>query len=138
MADYLIGVDIGTAGTKSGLFNTEGVLLAQAYEESSLYYPKPGWVEQETEDFYNSAVKTIRRVIEKSNIRPGKVAAITVDGQMSGIGMIDKNWNPVARNICGSSIVLGTQSGSWYTFGSGDGGTNGFHNWCHHYQRKNT
>ena len=73
MTDYLIGVDIGTAGTKSGLFDTEGVLLAQAYEESSLYYPKPGWVEQEPEAFYNSAVKTIRRVMEKADIRPEEV-----------------------------------------------------------------
>lgn len=97
MTDYLIGVDIGTAGTKAGLFDTEGVLLAQAYEESSLYYPKPGWVEQELEDFYSSAVKTIRRVMEKSGIRPNEIAAIAVDGQMSGIGMIDKNWNPLAR-----------------------------------------
>ena len=97
MEDYLIGVDIGTAGTKAGLFNKDGVLLASAYEESTLFYPKPGWVEQEPEDFYNSAVKTIRQVIEKTGIKPNEVAAIAVDGQMSGIGMIDKDWNPVAR-----------------------------------------
>jgi len=97
MGDYLIGVDIGTAGTKTGLFSKDGVFLASAYEESTLFYPKPGWVEQEPEGFYHSAVKTIRRVIEKSGIRPNEVAAIAVDGQMSGIGMIDKNWNPVAR-----------------------------------------
>jgi xylulokinase len=97
MGEYLIGVDIGTTGTKSGLFDTEGVLLAQAYEESLLYYPKPGWVEQELEDFYHLAIKTIRRVMEKADIRPEEVAAITIDGQMSGIGMIDQDWNPVAR-----------------------------------------
>ena len=91
MGDYLIGVDIGTAGTKTGLFSKDGVFLASAYEESTLFYPKPGWVEQEPEGFYHSAVKTIRQVIEKSGIRPNEVAAIAVDGQMSGIGIINKN-----------------------------------------------
>jgi len=37
MEVYLIGVDIGTAGTKAGLLNKDGVLLASAYEESTLF-----------------------------------------------------------------------------------------------------
>ena len=44
---YLIGVDLGTMGTKAASFDTEGNLVADAYEESKLYYPKPGWVEQD-------------------------------------------------------------------------------------------
>jgi xylulokinase len=97
MADYLIGVDIGTAGTKSGLFNTEGVLLAQAYEESTLLYPRPGWVEQELEDFYSSAVKTIRRVMKKADIRPEEVAAITIKSRYKTgrSGCYNNRWSDV-------------------------------------------
>ena len=36
---YLIGVDLGTMGTKAAIFNAEGNLIAEAYEESKLYYP---------------------------------------------------------------------------------------------------
>jgi len=38
---YLIGVDLGTMGTKAAIFDTEGNLVALAFEESKLLYPKP-------------------------------------------------------------------------------------------------
>ena len=94
MADtYLMGVDLGTMGTKSGLFDTEGALIAQAYEESKLIYPRPGWVEQEPEDIYGSALRTIRECLEKSGVAPGDIAGIAFDGQMSGIGTVDEKWD---------------------------------------------
>jgi len=45
MKPYLVGVDLGTTGTKAAIFDTAGTLLASAYEESTLHYPRPGWVE---------------------------------------------------------------------------------------------
>ncbi len=63
---YLIGVDLGTMGTKAAIFDTEGNLMALAFEESKLLYPKPGWVEQEPEDFYLSSLRTIKGCMEKS------------------------------------------------------------------------
>lgn len=94
---YLIGVDLGTAGTKAAIFDEEGNLITDAYEESRLSYPKPGWVEQELDDFYRSACQTIKEVIEKSKISPHRIAAIAFDGQMAGIGGIDEHWRPVTR-----------------------------------------
>lgn len=89
---YLIGVDLGTMGTKAAIFDTEGNLAALAFEESKLLYPKPGWVEQEPEDFYASSVRTIKECMEKSAINPADVAAIAFDGQMAGIGSVDEKW----------------------------------------------
>jgi len=94
---YLIGVDIGTTGTKTAIFDIEGRMVADAYEESRIYYPKPGWVEQNQDDFYRSAINTIKEAVVKSSVNPKDVAAIAFDGQMSGIGGIDKKWNPVIR-----------------------------------------
>jgi xylulokinase len=91
----LIGIDIGTTGTKSALFDCEGNLLADAYQESKLYYPRPGWVEQDPQDFYRSTCETINEVIQKSGIQSKDVAAISLDGQMAGIMGIDQNWDAV-------------------------------------------
>lgn len=63
---YLIGVDIGTTGTKSAIFDVEGTLLADAYQESKLYYPKPGWVEQNPQVFIVPLVIPFR----KSSVSP--------------------------------------------------------------------
>lgn len=89
---YLIGVDLGTMGTKAAIFDTGGNLVALAFEESKLLYPKPGWVEQEPEDFYLSSLRTIKECLEKSGVEPGEVAALAFDGQMAGIGTIDAQW----------------------------------------------
>lgn len=94
MADtYLVGVDLGTMGTKTGVFDSAGNLVAEAYEESKLHYPKPGWVEQDPGEIYGSAMRTIRTCIEKSGIDPSRVAGIAFDGQMAGIGSVDADWD---------------------------------------------
>jgi xylulokinase len=90
---YLIGVDLGTMGTKAGIVDTEGNLVAEAYEESKLYYPKPGWVEQDMDEIYGSAVRTIRSCMEKSGVAPSEVAGIAFDGQMAGIGSVSSAWD---------------------------------------------
>jgi xylulokinase len=88
----LIGVDLGTAGTKAAIYDAKGTLLAQAYEESILRTPRPGWVEQDPGDIYASALRTIRECLEKAGIRPASVAGIAFDGQMAGIGGVDGAW----------------------------------------------
>ncbi len=90
---YLIGVDLGTTGTKAAIFDTEGNLIADAYEESRLYCPQPGCVEQSPDEIYGSAVRTIRECLEKSRVDPARVAALAFDGQMAGIGTVDENWD---------------------------------------------
>jgi len=94
---FLVGVDIGTMGIKAAVIDTEGRLIADAYDELKLYYPRTGWVEQYPEDFYRSAIKTIHQAMKKSGINPRDVAAIAFSGQMAGVSTIDKNWMPVTH-----------------------------------------
>jgi xylulokinase len=94
---YLIGVDIGTTATKAALFDSEGQLLAEASQESKLIYPRPGWVEQDPEDFYRSTCVTIREIVTKARIDPKDVAALSIDGQMAGVLGIDQNWNAITQ-----------------------------------------
>ena len=94
---YLIGVDLGTSSTKAALYQIDGKLLSEATVEVPLYYPTPGVVEQENEDFYTSAAQTVRKCIETTGIDPSDIAAIAFDSQMAGVGLIDEEYKPVAR-----------------------------------------
>ncbi len=94
---YLIGVDLGTSGTKAALYQIDGTLLAEASVEVPLFYPKPGVVEQENEDFYVSAAETVRKCVEASGVAPAEIAAIAFDSQMAGVGLIDEDFKAVAR-----------------------------------------
>ena len=51
---YLMGIDLGTSGTKTVLFDTDGTIVASALREYPLYQPKPGWAEQEPCLLYTS------------------------------------------------------------------------------------
>jgi xylulokinase len=90
MSYYLIGIDIGTQGTKAVLFDMRMGIVAEAFEASRLISPKPGTVWQEAEDIYLSCARTAAQIIEKSDIDPARVAAIGIDGQMAGIMGIDE------------------------------------------------
>lgn len=94
---YLMGVDLGTSGTKAALYTEDGTLVAQAGREVPLYYPKPGVVEQENDDFYQTAAQTVRECIQTSGIDSRQVAAIAFDSQMAGIGSVDEEYRPATR-----------------------------------------
>jgi len=94
---YLIGVDLGTSATKAAIYRPDGTLVAEANVEVPLYYPEPGIVEQENDDFYRSAAKAVQTCIIQSGIDPRNIAAIAFDSQMAGVGSIDDNYKPATR-----------------------------------------
>ncbi|MHB0874696.1 MAG: FGGY-family carbohydrate kinase [Anaerolineae bacterium] len=94
---YLIGVDLGTSATKAAIYHRDGRLVAEASAEVPLYYPGPGAVEQENDDFYRSAAQAVRQCLAESGIDPRSVAAIACDSQMAGVGAVDEHFWPVTR-----------------------------------------
>ncbi len=94
---YLIGVDLGTSSTKAGLYDTDGHLLADATVDVPLYYPAPGVVEQENDDFYRTAAETVSNCVRDSGVDPRDIAAIAFDSQMAGVGSITDSYEPATR-----------------------------------------
>ncbi len=94
---YLVGVDLGTSGTKAALYEIDGRKVAEANAEVPIHYPKPGTVEQDDHDFYTTAARTVNAVISNSAIDAREIAAIAFDSQMAGVGMIDEDFQPAAN-----------------------------------------
>ena len=94
---YLIGVDLGTSSTKAALYSTDGRLVAEKAAPVPIHNPKPAVVEQDCEDFYQTAAATVRYCVEASGIDPKQVAAIACDSQMAGVGAIDENFNAITH-----------------------------------------
>ena len=91
----LIGIDLGTSSTKAGLYKVDGTLVAEASVDVPILYPQPGVVEQENEDFYQTAAQAVRTVMQ--GIEPNEVAAIAYDSQMAGVGSINEDFQPATR-----------------------------------------
>ena len=94
--NYTIGVDIGTSGTKSVLFDEKGNVIASASAEYPMYQPQNGYAEQNPEDWYNASISTIREIVSKSGIDTDKIAGLGLSGQMHGLVMLDDE-NKVIR-----------------------------------------
>ena len=81
----LIGVDIGTQGTKAALFAQTGQCLARAFRASALHRPRPGVVEEDPEQQFSSVCQTIKACLKHAGVDAASVAGIGIDGQMAGV-----------------------------------------------------
>lgn len=93
---YLLGIDIGTSGTKTVLFDINGGTVASATREYPLYQPQIGWAEQNPEDWLQATAETIKEVLLKSGVNSADIKGIGLSGQMHGLVMLDKD-NKVLR-----------------------------------------
>ena len=96
---YLIGIDIGTSGTKTVLFTQQGEVVASETVEYPLYQPQNGYAEQEPADWWNATVASVKAVMQKSGADKESVAGIGLSGQMHGLVMLDKNGEVLRRSI---------------------------------------
>ncbi len=87
---FLLGIDIGTSGTKTVLFDENGNTVASSLSEYPLYQPEAGWAEQEPEDWWNAVCITIKAVLASSGISAGEIKGIGLSGQMHGAVLLDK------------------------------------------------
>ena len=94
---YYLGIDVGTSGTKTLLINAAGQLLAEANAEYPLHQPRPGWTEQDPEDWWKATVKTVRAVVKKAKLKATDIKAIGLSGQMHGSVFLDKNDKVIIR-----------------------------------------
>ena len=87
--DYMMGIDVGTTGTKTLLVREDGRVAAQAAREYQLRAPAPGWAEQEPAWWVRAAQQTAAEALEKARIKPGRVAGVSLSGQMHGLVALD-------------------------------------------------
>jgi len=81
----VIGVDLGTQGTKAALFDPRGRCLASSFEKSRLHQPRSGVTEEDPERQVASVCRTIRACLRRAGAGAGDVAGVGLDGQMAGV-----------------------------------------------------
>jgi len=96
---YLLGIDIGTSGTKTVLFDRGGNPVSSSTAEYPLYQPEIGWAEQDPQDWWKAVCITINQVIKDSNINPESISGIGLSGQMHGLVMLDGDGNVLRKSI---------------------------------------
>jgi len=85
-----MGIDIGTSGCKSLLIDEQGNVVAQALEEYPLSIPKPGWSEQDPEDWWQAVKISLKRLLKDFH-SVDDIKGIGLSGQMHGMVALDKH-----------------------------------------------
>lgn len=97
MKELLLGIDIGTSACKIAVFDRKGHVLAQANLAYRVYYPNPGWAEQDTEEWWAAVCEGIREVLNQPGITAAEICCIGIDGQSWSAIPVDREGNVLAR-----------------------------------------
>ena len=95
----LMGIDLGTSGTKTVITDVNGKLLANALYDYPINSPQPGWAEQNPETWYRAAITTMSQALRQSGLSAESIAAISLAGQMHTTVCLDKKGKPVRSAI---------------------------------------
>jgi glycerol kinase len=85
---YILAIDQGTTSTRSIVFDNKGNIIAVAQQEITQHFPKPGWVEHNPIEIWESVAETMRRVLEK--VDASEIAAIGITNQRETTVVWDK------------------------------------------------
>ena len=97
MKNLLLGIDIGTSACKVAVFDIAGKVLASSMAEYAVYYPRPGWAEQDANDWWKAVCTAIREVLSLKTIQVEDIAGIGIDGQSWSAIPIDREGNVLAN-----------------------------------------
>ena len=98
MEKYIMALDQGTTSSRTILFDREGNMIAQENCEFEQIFLKPGWVEHNPEEIWNTQLSTMRQVLEKAGIDGKQIEAIGITNQRETTVVWDKTTGKPVYN----------------------------------------
>ncbi len=94
---FILAIDQGTTGTTTILYNQAGQLVDKAYRPFTQLYPKPGWVEHDPMEIWQTVVESVQEIMQKN---PVPVSALGITNQRETTIVWDaKTGKPVHNAI---------------------------------------
>jgi len=94
--NYILAIDQGTTSTRAIVFDKQGNTLAVAQQEITQHFPKPGWVEHNAIEIWETVRDTVREVVGK--VGAGNIAAIGITNQRETTVVWDKRTGKPVYN----------------------------------------
>jgi xylulokinase len=96
----VLGLDVGTTGSRAIIVGDDGRVLAGATTEHALFSsPHAAWAEQQPEDWWRATQRAVRAVLSASGVSGDAIAAVGLSGQMHGAVLLDRDGKPVRPAI---------------------------------------
>lgn len=97
--NYLIGIDAGTSGLRTVLYDEAGNVIAQASKSYAMQQPHNGWAEQDPRVWKEAMFETIKEVVTQSKVPSESIQGLGLAGQMHGLVMLDENGDVIRPAI---------------------------------------
>jgi xylulokinase len=90
MPTYVLGIDVGTGGTRAVVVAENGGIVASATAAHEPFAsPQIGWAEQHPEDWWRACGIAVRKALSEASVRGDEIGCIGLSGQMHGAVMLD-------------------------------------------------
>jgi glycerol kinase len=100
VARYILALDQGTTSSRAILFDPSGHAVSIAQKEFPQHFPRPGWVEHEPADIWNTQRQTISEVLASAKAKAADIAAIGIANQRETTMIWDRRTGePIGRAI---------------------------------------
>ena len=97
---YVLSLDLGTTGNRAILFNQQGDVVGQAYQELTQHYPQPGWLEHDASEIWQDVCACLQQVMTDNRADAQEIAAIGLTVQRETCLLWDKTTGkPLHRAI---------------------------------------
>ena len=97
---YIMSLDQGTTSSRCILFDKAGNICASVQKEFRQIFPKPGWVEHDAEEIWDTTLEVSRAAMAKLNVGADSIAAIGITNQRETTVIWDKETGkPIANAI---------------------------------------
>ncbi len=95
----MLALDQGTSSSRAILFDHTGNAMAGAQRPFEQIYPKPGWVEHDPEQIWQTQLATAKEALSRAKATIGDVAAIGITNQRETTVIWDREGRPIANAI---------------------------------------
>jgi xylulokinase len=89
---YMMGIDVGTSGTRAVIVRPDGhVIGAATGDHQPMRMARPGWAEQDPEDWWQATLVAVRAALEQAGVKGAEIDAVGFSGQMHGVVLLDRS-----------------------------------------------
>lgn len=95
---YVLSLDQGTTSSRAVLFDRSGAIIGISQKEFTQIYPKPGWVEHNAEEIWESQLEVLKAVLYENQVNPEEVAAVGITNQRETAVVWDRHTGKPVYN----------------------------------------
>ena len=95
---YLLAIDQGTSSSRSVIYDHEIQVVASSQQEFPQHYPKPGWVEHDPNDIWNSVQAVTREAMSAADATAADISGIGITNQRETTLIWDRNSGECIHN----------------------------------------